>query len=222
MKSLLFSTVILSLTLPDISSAGPLFISPDGSAVITTTGLTSIPSGSIPSGLIASGFPGWSIVNGGAGPGTVTTPTYTAGGNASSGGAQIIATYSKQDASSGWIQIVTTNDPLSGQSSPRVDVLPVGETVTPLVPPSFVSPFHDFSQRNYSALSKTSPINWSASLFPVEQTGSKVATVYNGINWGWTMAPALAGNSSGKFLNPSPSCPPATCSGTKTNSFSWD
>jgi hypothetical protein len=32
---------------------------------------------------------------------------------------------------------------------------------------------------------------------------------------------ANAGISTGTFLDPTPSCPPATCSGIGTNSFSW-
>src|SRR5687768_18274631 len=37
---------------------------------------------------------------------------------------------------------------------------------------------------------------------------------------GYTQA-ADAGTSTGTFLDPTPSCPPATCSGIGTNSFSW-
>jgi hypothetical protein len=221
-RTILNAFSLVSIFYVNIAVADPIFISPDGSAVITTTPITSISSTSVNSSLITSTFPGWSVINGGTGPGSITTSTYTAGGNSNGGGANIIASYSNRSANFGWIQIVTSNDIAPCASSPCVDVLPTFETTTPFVPPSFVNPFHDFSSRNYADLASLGPtISWSANLYPADATGVKTATVYNGINWGWQMNIALTGNSSGTFLTPSPGCPPAACSGVGTSSFSW-
>jgi hypothetical protein len=204
------------------------FISQDHSIVITTTPITSISSASVNSGLITSTFPGWSVIDGGTGSGSVVvTPSQyyavgtTSGGMDVSGGASISATYSNP-AGIGWIQIVTSNDPLKAPApclgSPCVDVAPGATTPFAYLPSNN---FHDYSNRNYSDLT-SSAISWSANLYPATAAATgTTGTVYNGINWGWQMNIALTGNSSGTFLNPSPGCPPAACSGVGTSSFSW-
>src|SRR6266568_8430130 len=163
---------LVSMFYVNIAVADPIFISPDGSAVITTIPITSISNTSVNSTLITSTFPGWSVINGGTGPGSVTIPppTYTAAGNSNSGGAYIIATYSNPP-SIGWIQIVTSNANTISPclSSPCVDVLPT--STTPFVPSNFINPFHDFSSRDYADLASVGSISWSANLYPADATG---------------------------------------------------
>ena len=81
--------------------------------------------------------------------------------------------------------------------------------------------FSDFSKRDQAGLSTTNPITWSANLYPAEYDGATTVTVGNGVQWGWTMTPATVGNATATFNSPSPTCPPATCSGIGTSSIAW-
>lgn len=67
---------------------------------------------------------------------------------------------------------------------------------------------------------------WFAELYLVEETASQTVTIYNGIEWGWgnddSNVQAISGDpTSGTFLNPEPTCPPATCPGIGTDSITW-
>ena len=72
-----------------------------------------------------------------------------------------------------------------------------------------------------ASLSSTDPITWNASLYPVIQEVGNVIKVGNGVKRGWDMKPATVGSASGTFKAPSPTCPPATCSGIGASSVNW-
>lgn len=81
--------------------------------------------------------------------------------------------------------------------------------------------FSDFSRRDPASLGSTNPITWSANLYPVVYDGATTVVVGNGVQWGWTMKPATVGSATATFNTPSPTCPPATCSGIGTSSIAW-
>ncbi len=63
------------------------------------------------------------------------------------------------------------------------------------------------------------PVKWSADLFLVEWDAEKTITPLDGLKWGWEMI--STGRASGSFINPSPNCPPAVCTGIDSSTFTW-
>lgn len=207
-------------------------ITPDGNGVVTVQPLSQITNDSINAPLITNNFPDWSIAFGAGFSSVLVAPSnyapvpITDGAGNFGGGAGIIATPDTPVPTNGWIQTVTTNDPVGGKSSPFVDTKNVGVSPFALSPAISPSQFADTPGRLTSDLATHGgTITWSAQLFPAiasvspTSSGPQTATIYNGVSWGWTMTEALLGNSTGTFANPSPS--DCTCSGAGTSAFNW-
>jgi hypothetical protein len=211
--------------------AVPYALSPDGNSVVRITSQTA--AAPLNTALITAAYPGWTVVNGGV-PGSFNSTTYTAGWNGANGGAQFQGNYTQgSNITAGqqlnYIQIINTNVPLGGATSPYIDPQPNDDTL----PFYWTRPeasthggaksvgFSDFSTRSPSSLSSHNPITWSASLYPVIDEGGMKIKVGNGVQWGWNMKPATVGKAAGTFNSPSPTCPPATCSGIGTSSINW-
>lgn len=207
--------VIASLFL---ASAGSAFaqsyaLSPDGSAVVRADPvgmLSAVALGNLPAGYSAVAGTG----------GTMSTSDYQAAFQGGNGGATIRALYDNGTAPAAgqglqWVQVITTNSPLGGATSPYLD-----NAITPSAPyysytvqnrnpslPSSQLNFYDFSKRSPATLSTTNPVTWSAALYPVVTNGSAL-TVHDGVSWGWTMKPAMVGSTAGTFVDPTPSTGP--------------
>jgi hypothetical protein len=212
-------------------------LSPDGNTVVRLDPTVSISNSTFNASLITSAYPGWTVNNATSATGsTLSTSLYEAAwSSATLGGANLNAKYSQSNAvpagsSLNWVQVVTTNTPLPGRSSPSLDPSPTyGDPLywpDELLPANLASTqktvnFTDGPTRSSSSLTSKPAVTWGASLYPVEYDGAKSVIVHDGISWGWNMKPATIGNASGSFLNPSPTCPPATCTGLGGNSVTW-
>ena len=222
-----------------VALAASYQLSPDGNAVVRIKPGTSITSAGFDTALLTAEYPTWTVTKAaGAASGVISVDSYDAGWRSGGrGGAKINATYSQANAiaagrSLQWVQIITTNVPLNGATSPYIDPFPnddalpfywnatAGDQARAAATNKSVK-FDDFSTRFQSTLATTNPITWDAKLYQAEYDGATSVTVRTGVTWGWTMKPATVGNSAGTFLNPSPTCPPATCSGLGTNSVQW-
>jgi len=128
-----------------------------------------------------------------------------------------------------WIQFVSTNVPLGGTSSPYIDPRPNTDKLPfyytnedlALYTSGNTLTFDDFSIRDVSRLLTTDPVEWRGNLFLVEWDGAKTVTARDGFQWGWDMKSATKGSASGKFVNPSPTSPPAVLTGVGTPTFTW-
>jgi hypothetical protein len=163
--------------------------------------------------------------------GALLVTGYDAGFRGGLGGAQITALFDTalsagQDLQ--WVQVINTNDPLGGATSPYLDnaantSLPfysfTAENRDPALPATQLN-FYDFPTRSPADLSSTDPITWNASLYPVITDGKTTLIAEDGVTWGWTMTRATVGEDSAVFFNPMPQ-PSAVLSGVGTNSFSW-
>lgn|GEM_PF-4776211 len=226
-------TLLMVATLFALASGGPAFaqtyaLSPDGAAVVRLA-----PQGTVSANTLGgTPLPGSYTVTAGSGASPAIT-SYAAGFRGANGGAQIEALYNNGNAlatnqSLNWVQTINTNVPLGGAVSPNLDnaanpATPfysyTAENRDPALPANQIN-FYDYSTRSPSTLSSTNPITWNAALYPVITiAGSTALTVENGVTWGWTMKPAMVGNISGTFSNPTPAG--ATTSGVGTNNFSW-
>ncbi|MGH8684274.1 MAG: choice-of-anchor K domain-containing protein, partial [Nitrosospira sp.] len=202
-------------------------LSPDGSAVVRLVPQGTVTAGSLDTSLLNSG---WTATTDTGGALSVTS--YNAGFKSGLGGAEIKALYDHGSAlgsgkSLEWVQVINTNAPLGGATSPYLDnagkpsqpfYTYTVENRDPSLPPEKLN-FYDFSKRDPATLSTTNPIEWNAALYPVVWDGGKALTVQDGASWGWTMKKATIGTDSGVFVNPSPST--AVVSGVGTNTFSW-
>jgi len=150
------------------------------------------------------------------------------------GGGKLQASYAQLNAvpagsTLNWLQVINTNLPLGGPTTPYLDPrpnddsLPFYWTTAEQAARSTTSSvtFEDFATRTKSALATTNPINFRAQLFVAEFDGNNTVSVRNGISWGWDIKPATIGASTGAFVGPSPTCPPATCSGIGSNTVTW-
>ncbi|SEL89348.1 PEP-CTERM protein-sorting domain-containing protein [Roseateles sp. YR242] len=224
--------LLLVFALP--ASAADYALSPDGNTVVRVVPQTTISSASFNTALLTGEYPGWTVSLANAAGGVVTPGTYTAGWQGGGGGAMFTASYSQTNAVAAghqlhWVQVIDTNQPAGGTSTPYIDPRPNDDTLpfywtTAEVAGKSTSKtvsFSDFSRRPPTALSSVNPVTWNASLYAVEYDGNNSITVHDGVSWGWNMKPATVGNSGGVFASPSPTCPPATCSGIGTSAVSW-
>lgn len=215
--------------------AAPYALSPDGSAVVRVTPSTSLGSGSFDASLITAAYTGWTVnQSAAASGGSVTLGSYDAGWKDGLGGAKLTATYAQSNnVAAGsllhWVQVIDTNLPIGGVSSPYLDPRPNDDSLPFYLTPSEqlaastgkTTSFYDFSRRDPASLSSTNPITWNALLYQVEYDGNTSVTVRDGLSWGWNMKPATPGSAKGSFVNPAPACPPATCSGLGGNTVTW-
>lgn len=149
--------------------AVPFALSPDGNAVVRITPQTGAPA--LDTSLVTGAYPGWTVTNGAAPGGSFTTSTYTAGWSGGGGGAQFVGGYSQTNGvSSGsqlnYIQMINTNVPQPGVTSPYIDPQPNDDTlpfywtsgeVASRSTAKTVS-FSDFSRCDLASLSTTNPI----------------------------------------------------------------
>jgi hypothetical protein len=158
--------------------------------------------------------------------------SYDAKFKSNKGGAEMKALYNNGGAlaagkSLEWVQVITTNSPLGGATSPYLDNQ--GKPAEPFYTytaqnrdPALTADklnFYDFPKRDVATLATTNSIDWDAKLFPVIRGADKALTVKDGVTWGWTMKKATVGNIGGKFDNPAPAT--AVVSGVGTNNFAW-
>lgn len=147
-------------------------------------------------------FPGWTFAGGGQLSGTLTVNSYAAAATASQGGASISIAYSPGPndpplASLHWIQVIWTNEPLGGATSPYVDPVPNDDNL-----PFYWTLSEDGSMKNGStgaysfsdAPSRGYPpppdagvssVSWGADLYLCSWDGQTTVTIYDGVNWGW-------------------------------------
>ncbi len=91
------------------------------------------------------------------------------------------------DGSLHWIQRVVNNHSLTGNHGDQedvIDIAPAGQP-NPYYDHTFdatETTFNDFSRRPDPAQNH----NWLAELYLVKETGVRQATIYNGIQWGWS------------------------------------
>jgi hypothetical protein len=224
MKLLMLFPAILAFT--NSYAADTYKLSADGLAVVRLTPEQPTAAGSLNTSVLPQDY---TYTNGTGGNLTVTD--YTAGFRSGIGGAQFQALYDNGTPLAAgqnleWIQVITTNSPLGGATSPYPDnaanpgapfySLTAANTRPGLAPNTLN--FYDFSKRDPSTLTATNAITWNASLYPVIQDGKNI-TVKSGLTWGWTMKKAPVGSDSGTFANPQPGS--AVVSGVGTNGFSW-
>ena len=208
-------------------------LSPDGSTVYRLVPQGTVSASTLDTSLLANGFTAQT-----GNTGSVTVTSYNAGFDGG-GGAQIEALY---DAGAPlpagdvlqWVQVITTNAPASGSTSPYLDnAMSTDNPTAPDEPfytetvanktaslPSTELNFYDYSRRPTSALSTANPVTWSADLYPVLwNTATNSLTVENGVSWGWTEASATVGTDTGTFIDPEPAG--ATVTGVGTSDFTW-
>lgn len=209
MKNIDLATCITLITFNVVLSsscvrAANFAFSPNGSAVVRL-----VPSGTVSaSSLNTSLLPvGWTADTGTGG--TLTVNSYNARFKGSGGGARIRALFDKGTALSlkqyfQWVQVVNTNLPLAGKTSPYLD-----NGVDPACGNTANQPFYsctaanlrsgllasqinfyDFSRRDQRSVATKNPVTWNADLYPVIANASNVLTVYEGVSWGWTMKKA--------------------------------
>ena len=232
MKHLSHIAFFIAFSTAGTASAVPFALSPDGNAVVRITPQTSAPA--LDTSLVTTAYPGWTVTNGAADGGSFTTSTYTAGWSGGGGGAQFAGSYSQTKsvgagAQLNYIQIVDSNVSIARETYPLIDPIPNDDTLPFYFTNSEVASrsttksasFSDFSRRDAASLSSTNPITWSANLYPVVYDRATTVVVGNGVQWGWTMKPATVGSAAATFNSPSPTCPPATCSGIGTSSIAW-
>ncbi len=215
-----------------VAMAGPALaadfaLSPDGAAVVRLVPQGTVAAATLGSGMLPSGW----TQSAGSG-GTLSVTSYKAGFNGATGGAEIEALFARASAPAAgsyleWVQVLNTNAPLGGNTSPYLDN--AADTSKPFysLTSANTSPglaagqlnFYDFSKRNPSLLSTTNPVTWDAKLYPVVADANQVLTVYDGVSWGWTMKKAMVGTTTGTFSNASPGS--ATVSGLGSSTFSW-
>jgi hypothetical protein len=153
--------------------------------------------------LIEAGWPDWNVSTSGTGaPGTVTVHEYIAWqqynslGQVQIAGAGLVFDYTSTDPSFEnyrFVQVIYTNDPLHGATSPYLD--PSNRTWdTPFYDPEDerldlvtgnTYQFLDYPSRSYDG---TNTISWAAALWLCEWTvvgGVNHLTIRDGVYWGW-------------------------------------
>jgi hypothetical protein len=213
-------------------------LSSDGSVVYRLTPKGGVASTSLAAGLLTA-F-GYSVSTDTTG--TITVNPYEAGWveDRKSGGGHFEAVYNHgAPLAAGqtleWVQVVTTNDPAGGRTSPYLDnandstynpnasqkpfyTLTAQNSSSGPAQPSGSLYFFDFSKRAPGDVTSANPVNWSANLYPVIVDGQHI-TVENGETWGWTAKKATVGTVSATFTNPAPGN--ATVTGVGTANFTW-
>jgi hypothetical protein len=154
--------------------------------------------------------------------GTLYVDLYKAGYKAAHhGGGEINLRYKKgtgDPTNLRWVQLITTNNPIGGATSPYIDPYPNDDDAVdgPFYycdPPGnalcdkfdiskrvngntdygfgkdYSLHFYDFSSRTHPLPVPFPPITWRAELYLVEWDGAKKVTFHNGIEWGWEMTP---------------------------------
>jgi hypothetical protein len=202
-------------------------LSPDGAVVYRLTTQQTIPASTLDTALLPASY---SVTLGSSGSPSVTT--YNAGYDGGGGG-QITALYGLgAPLPTGdvlqWVQVVNTNDPANGATSPYLDNAAnpsqpfysyTSENRDPNLPANQLN-FYDYSRRPPGDVSATNSVNWSANLYPaLWNTSTNALTVENGVSWGWTAMDAMVGTESATFQNPAPST--ATVTGVGTSDFTW-
>ncbi|MCX7108696.1 MAG: choice-of-anchor K domain-containing protein [Proteobacteria bacterium] len=221
------------------ANATPL-MSTDGLIKVDLKPITAITSANFDSGLFGA-FPGWTVTKGAATAGSLSTSTYSpqviygASGNTAAGGAEIKASYVNPSAPPTgkqfeYIQIASTTGFGPSYSTPHLDPLNNDDTLPFYWTQSESASMRnavgsriDFSDKPQAPLSglKNGPVSFTGELFVSEWDGATSVTVRDGFSWGYDMTLATDGKSAATFKTPSPSCPPATCSGVGTSAFSW-
>ena len=203
-------------------AAADYALSPDGLAVVRLTSSSPVSASTFNSSLLPSGYTS-STTSGGS----LSVTNYGAGYKGGAGGGEIEALFTPPaslgaDNTLKWVQVLTTNDPLSGHVSPYLDSSPGSHPFYPYGASNAAGPlsFYDFSKRFPSNLATTNPIVWNANLYPVAVDASNHnIQVYDGVSWGWTMTKAPVGTTSAVFTNPTPAG--ATVAGVGTSTFAW-
>jgi hypothetical protein len=227
MKTKITLTCLILSSLPLIAQSADYALSVDGSTVVRLAPQGTATAGSFSPNLLPSGW-----VSGAVSGGTTSVGVYRAGFEEGSGGAEITATFNKgspvaEGRKLEWVQVITTNSPFGGVSSPYLDNAAnrsapfyslTNENLLKTLPADTIN-FYDRPLRPTSALATTNPVTWNASLFPVVTDSAKAITVYDGVTWGWTMSKATVGTTTGSFTNPGPAS--ATVTGVGSSRFSW-
>jgi hypothetical protein len=155
--------------------------------------------------LTTTGFPEIGFASGGNAPGTLTVTDYQARiASLSSAGGRLQVNYARgASVPSGtqlrWIQVIDTNQPLGGSTSPYLDPRPDTDNLPFYyddVPPGLSEydiekfstdstlSFSDFSRRTFSG-ALTSPIQWTAKLYLTEfDRPNESILIRDGIQWG--------------------------------------
>jgi len=226
--SVIIALVGSLLFLTEFAFAEPLFVlSPDGYAVVRLTPEGTVGASTLNTALLTPGFTSATGTGG-----SLSVTSYTAAFASGMGGAEIKALYDRGGPLSAgqsleWVQVITTNAPLGGATSPYLDNAGkpsapfytfTAENRDPTLPANKLN-FYDFSKRDPATLTTLNPITWNANLYPVISDGAKGITVQDGVSWGWSMKKAMVGSDSGVFVNPAPAT--AVTSGVGTNIFRW-
>jgi hypothetical protein len=223
----------------DNSGGSAPIISSDGLVKDTLKPITALSSGSFNTGL-GSGYPPFVLTNGTSAPGTFTVSNYqpmiyTTAGHTTDAGAVIGAQYANPSAPPTgqqfqFIQVASTTGFGSAFATPHIDPLTpddalpfywtTSESAGHTNSTGSVITFADAPQAPFAGL-KNGPVSFTGQLYVSQTNGTNAATVQDGFSWGYDMTLATDGKATGTFSQPSPTCPPATCTGVGTSSFSW-
>ncbi len=226
--SVIIAPVVCLLFVAEFAFAVPFELSPDGYAVVRLTPQGTVSASTLDTSLLTPGFTSATGTGG-----SLSVTSYTAAFASGMGGAEIKALYDRGGPLSAgqsleWVQVITTNAPLGGATSPYLDNAGkpgapfytfTAQNKDPTLPANKLN-FYDFSKRDPATLTTVSPIKtWNANLYPVISDGAQGITVQNGISWGWSMKKAMVGSDPGVFVNPAPAT--AVTFGVGTNTFGW-
>lgn len=220
-------TPVLVLMMCSSAYAADYALSSDGASVVRLTPRANIAASTFNQSLLPSG---WTSTAGSGGSLSVTS--YDAGYQGGVGGGKFTALYNRGSnlapgQSLEWVQVINSNVAIAGESYPTLDNLQFSNgpfydftaaNRDPSLPANQLN-FYDFSTRSPASLSTTNPITWDANLYPVIRDSTNAISVFDGVNWGWTMKKATAGTTSAVFTNPAPGS--AVTTGVGTNTFSW-
>ncbi|GAB2882292.1 hypothetical protein GCM10027277_59020 [Pseudoduganella ginsengisoli] len=227
MKFRYLACIMLAHCATQYVQAAAFAVSADGSAVVRLHDKGTVAASELKTDMLTKD---WTAAAGSGGSMAITN--YDAQFKDAKGGAEMRALYDNGGAlgsgkSLEWVQIVTTNAPLGGATSPHLDnqgkpaepfYTFTAQNRDPALPAEKLN-FYDFPKRNISRLDTVDSVDWDAKLFPVIRGADKALTVKDGVTWGWTMKKATVGDVSGKFGNPAPAT--AVVSGVGTNNFAW-
>lgn len=192
-------------------------VAPDTDLSVTTNAIGSVTGADqAMKNALAAQFPGWTITYSTAASlqGTLNVSVYSPVVLGDDwGGAKIDATYTTGTgdpavAALHWIQLVTTNLPLNGATSPYIDPYPNDDTLpyywtlaedanTATVSGSCgnftqgaksATTYHYYDCSSRLPTSGSADTTWSGELLLAAQTGANAVTVYGGITWGWTLS----------------------------------
>ncbi len=199
----------------------------DGLTVIKTVPFqANIPS-SFPEAAFRAQYPSYALNIGTAAPGVFRIGRYDAAFVGQDGGMIFDVQHDRAPADAltagnqfEYIQYVTTTYPADGQTGTYIDGNPFYPHIN--VRNSQTIGMTDTPTRPILRNNATIFVQWRAQTYLVERNlASNALTIRDGIQWGWSMDSATKGSSTGLFKNPSPSCPPATCTGINSSFFTW-